>query len=318
MIILNSNNIFPEHLKGAVIAIGNFDGVHIGHRELIKTACHRAKELGSPVGVVTFHPHPAIVLGKNANYQYIDSVETKYAILEHLGIDFVYQIDFTLELAACEAEEFVKTYLADALQIQQLITGYNYRFGKARIGDSALLSKLSHKYSFKYSQVNQITMHNKHVSSSIIKHLLQTGRIHETKALLARAYQISGIVIEGKKIAKDILGYATANIPVPVDKVLPIYGVYLVKVALEGGSSHYGIANIGCKPTVSENATPIAEVHLFNFNQMIYGQQVRLELIEFMRPERKFSGLDALKSQINMDIKNAHYLLRVLKLDATV
>ena len=310
MQVIKSSDIFPENLKGSVVAIGNFDGVHLGHRELIATAKRIAAESNKNFGIITFNPHPAILFGRE--YKCIYDTRYKYDVLSGLGLDFVYEIQFNNEIAALTPEEFVKSILVEKLNIFHIISGYNYRFGNKREGDAQALSSLAKKYGFSYSQINQISSNHLNISSTSVKQLLSEGRMNRAAHLLCRPYMLSGNITTGRNLAGKMLNHPTANIPVSHNMALPRYGVYLVKATLED-SYHYGVANIGLRPTVNEDKVPLLEVHLFDFDKDIRNSFISVEFISFIRPEYKFDSLDQLKAQIEQDAKNARYLLREMK-----
>ncbi len=311
MQIIKSNDVFPDSLKGAIVAIGNFDGVHIGHRELIANAKIKAAENKSNFGIITFNPHPALLFGRE--YKYIYDTQYKYEVLSKLGLDFVYEIEFNDKIASLSPEEFVKEILVNTMKIDHIISGYNYRFGNKRAGDAAMLSELAKRYGFLYSQINQISSNHLNVSSTAIKQLISEGRMTRAAHLMCRSYTISGKIATGRNLAGKVLNHPTANVHIPHNMALPRYGVYLVKAKLEDGSKHYGVANIGLRPTVNEDKIPLLEIHLLEFNADIVGALINVEFISFMRPERKFDGLEQLKMQIEQDVKNARYLLREMK-----
>lgn len=311
MQIIKSSDVFPSDLQNAVVAIGNFDGVHLGHRELIASAKSKAAENNKKFGIITFNPHPAVIFGRE--YKYIYDTNRKYEVLSSLGLDFVYEIEFNNEIAALTPEDFVKKILVDTMKISHIISGYNYRFGNKRAGDSQMLATLAKQYGFLYSQINQISSNHLNISSSSIKQLLSEGRMNRAAHLMCKRYTVSGTVVAGRDLAGKVLNHPTANIPIPDNMALPRYGVYLVKAKLQDGSENYGVANIGLRPTVNEDKKPLLEVHLFDFNSEIRGISIEVEFISFMRPEFKFEGLDQLKTQIEQDVRNGRYLLREMK-----
>jgi len=300
--------IKSQHL-GAAIALGNFDGVHVGHQEILRACIRYANEHGLKSAAMIFDPHPSAFF-KGDEFKPLMTLEQKIAKLKSLGVDFVIINKFDQDFSKISAQDFIEDILVKKLGVKYLTTGYNFHFGHKRLGDVALLSKEAKKLGFHYQKIDQVTLDYMNVSSSKIRELLAQGRISTASAMLGNNVIISGKVIEGKKLAGEILKTPTANIALNTEVCLPLFGVYAIRVHLNG-SSYYGIANIGIKPTF-DNKTPLLEVHIFDFNSDLYGDKLDVELLIFMRPERKFATIEDLKWQINFDIKSAKYALKNL------
>ncbi|AIF81879.1 riboflavin kinase/FMN adenylyltransferase [endosymbiont of Acanthamoeba sp. UWC8] len=298
-----------QSYKNLAVALGNFDGVHIAHQEIIKTCTNYAKNHNIQSAVITFTPHPREVMNPSAKHESLITPEQKLELFERLGVDIVYLINFTPEFANIPANEFISRILVQTLQVQHVITGYNFLFGKNRRGNSNLLSKSAEHYNFSYQQIGKISYNYHDISSSNIKALMKLGAFGIVNELLGREYSISGNVVEGNKRAR-MLGFPTANIALKQELFYPLYGVYLVKVEIED-KELYGIANIGLRPTFSE-IEPILEVHIFDFDNNIYDKQLKIKFLHFIRPERKFSDIDELKTQVISDIQGAKYALKNL------
>jgi riboflavin kinase/FMN adenylyltransferase len=295
-----------QHQEGIVLGLGNFDGVHIAHQEIIKTCIHQARAQGLPACILTFNPHPSAILRPDANYQPIISLEQRLEIFKELGVDRTYVINFTKDFAALSAYDFVEKVLVNQLKVKRVVTGYNFFFGHNREGDNNFLHKLADQFGFIYQCIDKVSYNHHEVSSSYIKKMLKFGAIGIASALLGRKYCISGKIVKGFQRGRTI-GFPTINIELSQDILHPVYGVYLAHVLL-GGHSYFGIANIGIRPTFS-GTIPLLEVHIFNFQHDVYGREVCVELLQFIRPERKFPSVDMLTKQIKTDVDSCRYVI---------
>lgn len=310
MIIRGIEN-FPEEARNAVVGLGNFDGVHIGHQELIKTCIAKAKELGVKSGVVTFDPHPVQFFDAKGDFKTLMTLEQKVEALLKLGLDFVLVLPFDGVLSSFHADEFIDRILINRMSVCHVMTGYNFSFGAKRSGNSITLDKRSKAGDFGYTQIRQVMYESLEVSTTYLKDLLKVGRVKLFSELCLRYFTLSGVVEKGQGMAKSVIGMATANISINQDEVLPKFGVYLVRVQVEGVDQKlWGVANIGKRPTVDSTDKVTFEVHLMDFNQDIYGSKLMVEFITFTRPERKYQSLEDLKYAIHIDARNAHYLVR--------
>jgi len=289
----------------SVITLGNFDGIHLGHQELIRMVIGRAKELGAMSLVVTFRPHPLKILAPEKCPPLISIYEEKIRLMEKLGIDVLVKIPFTREFASMPPEDFVKDILCGKLGAKEIFVGYNYRFGKGRAGNIALLKQLGEKYGFTVNEVGEISINGEVVSSSKIRDLLKDGEVEHAAALLGRPYAITGIVVKGDGRGK-LLGFPTANI-VPRHSIIPAHGVYAVRLFVRD-RLYDGIANIGLRPTFDKK-DPTIEVHVFDFNEDIYGEEISLYFIGKLREEKKFRDAEELTRQIRSDVANAKRVL---------
>jgi riboflavin kinase / FMN adenylyltransferase len=302
------DQIQKQHISAA-IALGNFDGVHVGHQEILRACIRYAKEHGLKSAAMIFDPHPSAFF-KNGDFKPLMTLEKKIKRLKSLGIDFVIINKFDSEFSKISAESFIEDILVKKLEVKYLTTGYNFHFGHKRLGDVNLLSKEAKRLGFHYQKIDQVTLDYMNVSSSKIRALLSQGRISTASAMLGANVTISGKVIAGQKMAGKVLSTPTANIALNTYVCLPLFGVYVVRVHVDG-TSYYGIANIGIKPTFN-TSTPLLEVNIFDFDKDIYDRTLDVELLVFMRPERKFSSIDDLKWHINFDIKSAKYAVKNL------
>lgn len=290
------------HLNPCV-AIGNFDGVHLGHAEIINQCVSKAKELGVPSGVVFFDPHPTHVLGVGYK-KLLTNLEEKTEEIFKLGVENIYIINFTKNLAKLSPQEFVEEVLIRQIGVRHLFTGFNFVFGKNRAGNADFFKKYSND--FAYTIVPEVKRYFFSVSSSKIRELMQYGAVGLAGKLLGRKINYYGKVVEGKKLARQ-LDAKTANVEINEDKCLPVFGVYVVEVEL-GNKKYSGVCNIGVKPTFAGDEKPLLEVHIFNFNKDIYGQEIGVNLLQLLRLERKFDNVEALAGQIKRDLNFAQYV----------
>ncbi|WP_430811440.1 MULTISPECIES: bifunctional riboflavin kinase/FAD synthetase [unclassified Carboxylicivirga] len=285
-----------------VITIGMFDGVHTGHRVLLGQLVDKAKALGGESVVITFWPHPRMVLKQDADkLRFLTSPEERTKLFSELGIDHLVLIPFSLELAGLTAEDFIQEVLIDKLNIHHLMVGYNHRFGKGRQHSYEEYQAFAKKYNFSISMVEAVLTDGMQTSSTDIRNHLLEGNMKAANRILGYEYTVSGRVVGGQRLGRR-LGYPTANIEVEEPhKLIPPDGVYAVKVRVEG--KHYGgMLNIGYRPTVSHNVDQRSlEVHIFDFNHDIYSEEVELQFVQRVRAEQKFKNVEALKEQLMQD-----------------
>lgn len=285
------------------IALGYFDGVHRGHQQVIHEAKEHALVKGIHSAVMTFDPHPSVVLGKNKTHvQYITPLAEKIQIMDRLGIDYLFIIHFTSEFANLLPQEFIDQYLI-GLNVQHVVAGFDFTYG--RMGKGTMETLPFHSRSkFTYSVVPKLTQADEKVSSTRIRNLLKEGRTDELPGLLGRFYTTSGEVIHGDKRGRTI-GFPTANVDVTEESIIPPLGVYAVRLKIDT-HWHNGVCNLGFKPTFNKEALkPSVEVHIFDFDEDIYEQVVVIEWHLHLRKERKFSGIEELVTQIEKDKQNA-------------
>ena len=283
--------------EDSVIALGNFDGVHKGHMELINKAVARADDLNIKSSILLFNEHTdnLIKVGKK---DIITTNQTKFEILENLGVDIIYLINFTREFMAYTPKMFLKDFLADNLKIRGVVVGYDYTYGFKKSGDVDFL--LENKDLFDTIDViNQISSHGEKVSSTLIRNLIEEGRIKEANDLLSRPYKLIGEIIHAKGLGKK-MGYPTANLKLVDNFVIPRYGVYDTDIIING-ERFKASTNIGTNPTVEHDGIKI-EAHILDFDRDIYGEIVELELLDFVRPELKFDSIEELFDQIAKDV----------------
>ena len=294
-----------QNFKAPSVALGNFDGVHLGHQEIIRRTVESARPKGRDAVVYTFDPHPRVVLRKVPEIPRITTPGERADILEHLGVDILVLAEFTLEFAAVSPEEFVQNVLVEELGTKELFVGENYRFGKDRIGTVQTLKKMASDMGFRVHVIPPVRIDDTVVSSSRIRDQLTRGEIREANRLLGREFTIEGRVIHGHHRGKGF-GIPTANIK-PEVKLHPPEGVYAVYCRARE-STYQGVMNIGYNPTFEDRRVSY-EVHILDFDHEVYGDIVKVYLVERLRSEMKFDGIDALKAQIRKDIELSREIL---------
>lgn len=292
-----------EQVRGPLhLAIGVFDGVHCGHQAVITAAKASAGEAGGSVVVVTFDPHPIELLSpRNAPRLLTASTHKLHLLERHLGVRHVLVVPFTREFAEQTGEQFVESLIAAAPPegIERICVGQGWQFGKGRSGDTALLESLGQRFGFEVTGVGMVEVGGMRVSSTRIREAIAAGDFGVAAALLGRVYTVFGTVIKGRQLGRTI-GFPTANLTVHSEQ-LPPTGVYAVR-ATGSGDSWNGVANLGYRPTVEGGEVKrLLEVHFFGLDGEIYGEDLEVEFIEFIRPEQKFDGLKALQEQIRTD-----------------
>ena len=270
------------------LVLGFFDGIHIAHKELIQSAVKLGKTI-----LITFKESPAIFFKKP--YKYIYPREYSLNKIKDLGVNEILEFDFS-QIAGMAAEDYIK-FIVEKFSPKAIYTGFNHTFGANKSGSPELLKKMEEKYNYKYHCIPPIEDNGEIVSSTLIKTLIQAGNIERANRLLGTNFFIENIVEEGAKIGRTI-GFPTANINYPKNIIELPYGVYSIKY-----NEYSGVLNWGMRPTVNNTLKPIAEAHIIDFNENLYGKKVRLEIIKKIRDEKKFENLDELKAQINKDIK---------------
>lgn len=294
----------PETARGAVAALGNFDGVHRGHAAVIGAARALAAERGAPSAAAVFTPHPGLVFQPEAEPFALMNDAQRVRALKAEGVDIVHHIAFDRTLAAMTPEAFVKTVLSDGLGLAGVVTGADFCFGKDRAGDAAALKEIGARFGVEARVAKAVSAAgaDHKISSSDVRKALRDGDPQAAEALLGRPFAIEGAVVEGDKRGRTI-GFPTANMALGA-YVRPAFGVYAVRAALADGRVVNGVANLGRRPTV-EGTEARLETHLFDFAEDLYGQTVEVALLSFIRGERKFDGLDQLKAQIATDCDTA-------------
>ncbi len=292
--------------SGAVVTMGNFDGVHLGHQKLLEEVCEKAQQYRLPVIVILFEPQPLEYFkGKNTITR-LNSLREKLVALQAYHIDYVLCLKFNKQLANLSAENFVKNILVNKLAVRHVVIGYDFHFGAKRHGDVSLLEALGNAFRFDVTAVPAVTFQNERVSSTRLRQLLRQSDLEMVKQLRGVPYSLSGRVTHGDKRGRE-LGYPTANINLH-RQIAPLSGIYLVRVkGLE--KIYYGAASIGQRP-MFETDQVLLEVYIFDFNREIYGQSLEIEFLRFLRQEQKFNSVAQLITQMRRDVRQARdYLL---------
>jgi riboflavin kinase/FMN adenylyltransferase len=291
--------------RSTVLTIGSFDGVHLGHRFLIRQVTRRARETGLLSCLVTFYPHPRMVLFPHSDTKYITTPGEQAALLEKLGIDLLAILRFDLELARTSAEGFIRK-VHSSLRMKEIWVGVDFTFGRDREGDLALLRRMGKEMDFAVHVVRPICAGGEAISSTRIRSLLREGRVKEAAELLGRFYRLAGKVVRGADRGRS-LGFPTANLEVRAERAVPARGVYAVYVLL-GEERFQGVANIGVRPSFGGGKYTV-EAHIFDFDGDLYGQDIVVEFVERLRSERMFKSVEELVSQIGSDVRRAREIL---------
>lgn len=294
-----------EDFPAMAIALGYFDGVHLGHQQVIREAKKVAEAKGIKSAVMTFDPHPSVVLGKSIQHiEYITPLEEKARLIEAMGVDYLFVITFSTEFSGLLPQEFVDQYII-GLNVRHVVAGFDYSYGKMGKGNMETIQFHS-RSKFDFTVVSKLsTTQDEKVSSTLIRGFLRDGKVDEMPHLLGRYYTTKGIVINGERRGRTI-GFPTANVLMDEEYILPPTGVYAVKIKV-GGKWHEGVCNVGYKPTFHQEkkAKPSIEVHIFNFTKEIYGESAIIEWHLRLRSERKFEGIQQLVAQIEKDKQEA-------------
>ena len=285
-----------------VVTIGTFDGVHLGHREVIGELKRISLQTGGESVVFTFFPHPRMVVNQGEDsIRLLSTIEEKKLLLEELNIDHLVIYPFTEAFASLSYLDFVKEILVDRMHIAKLITGYDHKFGHDRKGDFSALTQLGEAYGFEVEQLNPLLVENVAVSSTKIRQALELGEVWKASQLLGYFYLLRGSVVEGRRLGRQ-LGFPTANLmPDDRHKMIPLDGVYAVIVWVEG-IKYRGMLNVGSRPTVNSNVDHRSiEVNIFDFSEDIYGKTITVSFVKRIRSEVKFESLEKLKEQLQSD-----------------
>jgi riboflavin kinase/FMN adenylyltransferase len=306
---LGPNMTIPEDARGAAIALGNFDGVHLGHQAVIASAREVAWERSVALGAAVFEPHPRRFFKPDLPPFRLQSRRQRARALAELEVQEVFEIGFDAALAQSSDREFAERVLRDLLGVAHVSVGADFRFGKGRVGDAASLAKLGQDYGFSVDAVSPVTSGEEKVSSSAIRNAIAGGRMDEAWRLLGRPWAIEGEVLRGFRRGAGF-GFPTANVALG-DYARPRLGIYAARVDLGDGVLLPGVASVGVNPTVGALPEPVLETHLFDFSGDLYGKGIEVELIAFLREEAKFDDVEALKKQMTQDVIDARRALAV-------
>ena len=319
MKVFNSITDFTA-TKKTIVTLGTFDGVHIGHNAILDKICKVANSESLESVILTFFPHPRLIVSNNYDIKLLNTIEEKSALLEKKGIQNFIIHPFDKTFSELSPREFVTQVLVDKLNIQKIIIGHDHKFGKDRAADFNDLINFGKEFGFEVEEISAQQINEVSVSSTKIRNSLLDGNVALANEYLGYSYVLTGIVVKGNQLGRTI-GFPTANIEIPEDyKLIPKNGVYIVTANVNNDSSDnkqpkqtvFGMMNIGVKPTLGENKLSI-EVHLLNFDKDIYNQKIQVNVLERLRDEQKFESFDALKTQIELDKQNTIHYFENLK-----
>ena len=293
-----SNSIENLNINKPVVTIGSFDGVHRGHREVLRQLSDYARQMGGDSVVITFWPHPATVLGNGKQPGLLSTPDEKCQLMAETGIDWLITLPFTREFSQMEYDEFVSKYLVDKLHTNTLFVGYDNKVGRNGRGHYAEVESLAKQFGFNVRQLEMLASGTAPISSTAIRNLLSEGKVIEANQQLGRPYCLSGKVVSGNHIGTG-MGFPTANLEPDPCKFVPGNGAYAIK-AIVSDCEYVGMLNIGVRPTIGDGK-PTIEAHLLNFNGDLYGQTVSVYFIDKIRDERQFASIDDLRAQLDAD-----------------
>ncbi|WP_051210021.1 bifunctional riboflavin kinase/FAD synthetase [Gelidibacter mesophilus] len=307
-VLTASDHSIPQ--TPSVVTIGTFDGVHIGHQKIIKKLIKKASDKNLISIVLTFFPHPRMVLQQNSDIKLLNTIAERKEILSASGLDYIYVKEFTKVFADLSARDFVKSILVDKLHVKHVIIGYDHQFGKDRSANIDDLRRFGSEFGFEVEEILVQDIEDVAVSSTKIRTALNSGDIKTAKAFLGYDYYINGSVVRGKGFGKK-MEFPTANISVDeAYKLIPKNGVYAVSSTYQG-KTIYGMMNIGINPTFDDKKKTI-EAHFFDFNKDLYGQHLRITFLDRLRDEQKFKSVDALIAQLRQDQIKAKQIIAAL------
>jgi riboflavin kinase/FMN adenylyltransferase len=296
--ILQFNEPLPA-FRHPVVTIGTFDGVHLGHQKIVREIVLLAKKDEADSIIISFWPHPRHLLQGEQSVALLHTLAEKARHLENLGVDYLVIIPFSRSFSELSAQDYVTDFLIARFHPGRLVIGYDHRFGKNRSGDFALLQQLQPHFGYALTEISRESLEHAVISSTQIRNALHQGNVALANALLGYSYSLNGVVIKGDQLGRK-LGFPTANLlPDDAHKLIPSHGVYAVRVRIKAQEYH-GVMNIGNRPTVKGSDLRI-EVHLFDFNEDLYGQSMQIQLDAFIRQEKRFDSIDLLKSAIETD-----------------
>ncbi|NSM56434.1 riboflavin biosynthesis protein RibF [Wolbachia endosymbiont of Atemnus politus] len=300
---------FDQGIENNVaLTFGNFDGVHLGHGFAISTLKRTAQERRLPSAILTFEPHPLTILSNRNNFRLINQ-ERKKELISSYGIDYLYSIDFNKDFAQVSCDDFISNILIGRYNAKHIVVGESCTFGHKRLGNTLTLRKYSETYGYSLTRLEPLIIDGEICSSSSIREYLQKGEIEIANKLLGRPYQVSGVVTKGACRGREI-GFPTINIPIEDCMIKPKFGTYYARALFLDSRVNwlYGVVNIGMRPTFKDLKRPIIEMHIFDFNKDVYNRKVNIQLLKFIRSEKRFHSIDELTKQINHDIFEAYQL----------
>ena len=295
-------------VNNAVVTTGIFDGVHVGHKTIINRLKRIAQKHNGESVLITFHPHPRLVLQKNKELKLLSTIDERINLLQGIGVDHLIIIPFDEQFSKLSSTQFVEDILVKKVGTKRLVIGYDHHFGRNREGSFKHLLEFGSKYGFEVEEIPALEVDKVNVSSTIIREALLNGQVKKASEFLEHAYTLKGRVVEGDQIGRSI-GFPTANIKIEEDyKLIPKGGVYAVNVVYSN-IFYKGMLNIGRRPTISSNNELTIEVNIFDFNKSIYGDELKLEIIQHVRNEIHFTDINGLKAQLEQDLNDCKKIL---------
>lgn len=286
--------------SNTVLTIGTFDGLHLGHQEIVKKLLERSNFHSGRNILITFNPHPRKVVNHNYSQKILSTIEEKIEILSELGVENLFVVNFTKEFSQQSPKEFISNFIVKKIGLKEIVVGYDHKFGKGREGNHETLKTLGKQLGFEISIVDEFKINGEIVNSTKIRQALLNGNIEQANLFLGRHYSFSGFVVEGDKRGR-LLGYPTANIKLnDMDKLLPGLGIYAAEVSLDT-EKHFGLLSVGRRPTFYDHGEVVPEVYIYNFNRDIYNKYIKISVLEKIRSEEKFSSSVELVNQMNKD-----------------
>lgn len=302
-IYTNNANLIP---KNTIIALGNFDGVHLGHKVILNEAIKQSKYIGSKSSVLLLDPHPMELFRNKKEPYLLSTLEDRCRIFKSMGIDIAIIEKFTMDFALLSPEKFINDYLVNKLNIAGVVVGFDYGFGNKGLGNTTDLEYHGKKNNFNVTIIKPVVKNTEIISSSLIRKQIQQGKVEQISEYLGYNYFLKGTVVSGNKIGRS-LGFPTANLKINDDLIIPMRGVYLTEVKCKD-TMYYALTNIGFKPTVLGKDLSI-EVHLLNFSENVYGEELTVTFLQRLRNEKAFNNISELKNQIVQDIIDGESLI---------
>jgi riboflavin kinase / FMN adenylyltransferase len=288
--------------RGIVLTLGVFDGLHVGHQKIMELVVKRAKQIGAVPTAITFDPHPRAILHPDNAPPLLQTLDQRLANLEFLGIEQTIVIRFDREFSEIDADLFLRDVVFERLQAKEVYLGSGFAFGKNRGGNIELLGQISEELGIVADEVPEVTLRKQRISSTLIRSLLNDGKVNLARRMLGRPYGVEGQIVRGFQRGRAI-GFPTANLK-PQNRVIPKFGVYATATLIKG-VWHRSITNVGVRPTFEDDDFPSIETHIFDFDDDLYGEVLRVRFLHRIRDERKFSGIDELRAQIEADCLRA-------------
>jgi riboflavin kinase/FMN adenylyltransferase len=286
--------------ENSVITLGTFDGLHLGHQKIIETVVEKATKINGKSVLITFDPHPRKIISPDYKLELISTLTEKIEVLDSLGIDNIFIINFTKEFSQQSPEEFINKFLVEGIGVKEVVIGYDHHFGKGRGGNIDILKKMGKEAGFEVTAVSECSVGDKIISSTKIRNLINDGDLNVVSKMLGRLYSFNGTVVHGDDRGKK-LGFPTANLKLDDEsKILPNIGIYAVECILDD-EKYYGLLSIGKRPTFHESGDIVPEVYLFDFEKDIYNKVLKVKVVERIREEKKFNSAEELIVQMKKD-----------------